>query len=347
MKVLMINTVEFGINGISNVILFLCKILKQNDTQISINIGFFGFIDEYYSKKFEELNIKYIKLPNRREVFKYRKFLRQLYKQKQYNVIHIHGNSSTMILESGIKHEPWQKIITHCHNSKTNHPILNLVLNKLFLKTVDVKLACSSEAGKFLYKSDFEVINNGRFYNEYSFDSTGRKLLREKYNFYNKVVILHVGTFNVQKNQGFLLSCINIMPKRYEFVFIGNYNKKEYSDLVAKLKQHDNVMILGKSTDVRSFYSMADLLVLPSLFEGMPLVLIEAQLNGLACLVSANVSKDCVISDKVNFLPLNYAKWNEFISRVEIDDDHKIEFNKNFDNFDPLHISKRLIEIYS
>ena len=347
MKVLMINTVEFNINGISSVILFLCEILKRNNPYINIDVAYFGSLDDYYLERFMKLDINCIELPKRKNVFAYRNFLKRLYKENGYDVIHVHGNSSTMILETSINHSSSQKIITHCHNSKTNHPIINFLLNKSFLKTVDVRLACSQEAGEFLYKNNFEIISNGRFLEEYAFNLDRRKFLREKYGLQNKIVVLNIGNFNQQKNQAFLLNCISELQDKHVFVFVGDYGEKENAVIISKLKQQKNVLIIGKSNDVKSYYSMADLFVLPSLFEGLPLVLIEAQMNGLKCLVSENVTKDCVISDKINFLPLKDSLRQKFISYCLIDDAHEVKFTENSDKFNPAYISKLLSKIYS
>ena len=105
----MINTIDFSINGISNVIVYLCKYLLEKHPDIKIDVLGFGNINNLYRNEFSKLNINFIESPRRSEVFKYRSFIKQLIFKNNYDLIHVHGNSSTMIIESTIAHDNHQR----------------------------------------------------------------------------------------------------------------------------------------------------------------------------------------------------------------------------------------------
>ncbi|MBM6860986.1 glycosyltransferase, partial [Clostridium saudiense] len=158
---------------------------------------------------------------------------------------------------------------------------------------------------------DFDIINNGIDLNKFTFSKEISEKYKEKIFSNNRIVIGHVGNFVYQKNHDFLISVFNDLlkvNKNYLLLLVGEGPlKNEIEEKVKKLNISKNVYFLGKSTEVNNYLQAADMFVLPSHFEGLPVVLIEAQALGLPCLVSNNVSKSAKIIETTEFLPIDHT----------------------------------------
>lgn len=135
----------------------------------------------------------------------------KLLRKNKYDVIHVHGNSGTMIIEvllaklTGVK-----KIIVHGHSTECNHEIINKIFNFMMLVLSDEWLACSPEAGKFLYgKRNFVVLNNAIDLQKYQYDEQVRFKCREEFCVKDELLIGHIGNFYIWKNHTFLIDVFN------------------------------------------------------------------------------------------------------------------------------------------
>ena len=319
MKVLVINTVRFLVNGISSTIMEIYRNLRDDITfEFIVNEK----LAKEYELEFKENGTAYFILPNRKKhLLKYRKSLCRILRENKYDIVHIHGNSSTMFIETSLKDLSNSKIIVHCHNIDTPYRLLNLILRPLFINSFDLALACSDEAGSFLYKDKpYIIIRNSVKCELYRFDPEKRRELREKLKIDDKKVILHVGRFNEQKNHKFLIEVIKKMDNLddYIFVFIGD------GDLAVKIKRkiselhfENNCLFLGTKKDIWNYYNIADLFVLPSLYESFGIVLLEAQINGLKCLCSSNIPRDIDFTGNVCFLDLDCCNWIDYLKNFD------------------------------
>lgn len=317
MKILIVNTIKYNINGIANVIASFISGAK--DKSIKIDITSNGFIDNKYKEIFNNNNVKIFQLPARKNIFKYAKALKKVVKNGDYDIVHIHGNSATMLLETLALKKCKAKIVVHCHNTKCKHNTIHRLLKNKFNKSFDYALACSKEAGEYAYNKHFTVIENGLDVKKFVFSQKDRDVLRKQYNLNNNIVCLHVGLFNNQKNQELLISASKDLPDEYKIVFAGDGETLQACQNLAKdLGVQNKLLFLGMQSDVSKFYSMADCFVFPSNYESFGLSLVEAQINGLPCLVSEQVSKFSKVNDKlVSYLPLVSNDWVAAISKVK------------------------------
>ena len=313
MKVLIINTVRFDINGISTVIMNYYKALADQGVMMEL-VAIDKPCSEYIDL-FDELGVKYY-VTKKSNPVKYFFDIIRIAKKGNYNIAHIHGNSASMALEllscfcAGIKVR-----IAHAHNTSTSHPILHMLLYPLFTILCTCRFACGKKAGYWLYRNrEFVEINNCIDLHKYRYNSDVRMRYRKKIDAKNKLVIGHVGNFVEQKNHVFLIECFSELLKYNRnclLLLIGDGILIEsIKNKVNDLGIGKSVIFVGKTVEVESYLQAMDIFVLPSLHEGLPIVVIEAQANGLPCIVADTVSKEINFSKEVVFVPiLNCSDW--------------------------------------
>lgn len=246
----------------------------------------------------------------------------------KYDAVHFHGNSfcSLEVLLLA-KHYGIKNIIVHAHNSKT-FGFYNKILHKLYRHYIDkiatYYLACSDLAREWGYKGSIVynksvVIPNGIDLIKYRYDEDLRKQARREFMIGNGLVIGTVGRLTEVKNQTFLIDIFNIIfknkPDSYLMIIGDGELKEELKQKVKDLHIEKNVIFTGVRSDVPFLLNALDAFVLPSLYEGLPFVGIEAQANGLPTFISDNVSKQIVLSSNTHLLNLSTDSggWAKYI----------------------------------
>lgn len=323
-KILMINTVGYGQNGIVSVCANLCEGLDFHKYKVDL-VSFYD-IDEQIFKKFENTHTKLYVLPHRKTELK--SYLVQLYKMMKvnhYDIVHVHGNSSTMIIESILARLCHIKnIVVHCHNNNTSHAFLNSCLKPFFKLSYTDAVACSHLAGQWLFgKSHYSIIKNGIHSHDFIFDTSARMEIRKKLNITDELVLGHVGLFNQQKNQEFLLKLIEQLVQKdisCRLLLLGDGELKEQlMKLTYEFNIQDYVIFLENTNDIPQFLSAMDVFVFPSKWEGFGLAILEAQANGLPCLVSNFVSDDVNITKDLIYISLDDLDlWIEKILSLDL-----------------------------
>lgn len=266
--------------------------------------------------------------PKKESFIKNYKEINRIIKNGKYDIVHCHQNfTSFPTLYSAWIHKVKVRII-HSHGCvvklKKITKFKNFffrILNKIF---VNYFFACSLEAGKYLYGKKWSVDNRKNFimYNaisveKFQYNVNERKKYREDFKNNDKIVLLHVGRFSKEKNHEFLLNIIENLeePTKYILYLVGDGIEKKEIEQEINNRNLNNVITLGKRDDVNSLMCMSDMLLLPSLNEGLGIVLIEAQINKLFCIASDSVPKETQISDKIRYL--NLEDINEWINEIK------------------------------
>ena len=165
----------------------------------------------------------------------------------------------------------------------------------------------------------FKVLKNGRNIDKYKFIDTKRKKLRKNMKLKDELVIGHVGGFVEQKNHRFILEifkCIKDVYPNSKFFLVGDGNlRSEIEDKAKRMRIYEDIKFTGNIENVEDILQIADGMILPSLFEGVPLVTIEWQISGLPILISDNVSDECICTNLVKKLSLKDSPkiWAENI----------------------------------
>ena len=182
MKVLLINTVPLEANGISTFIINSAEVMSKKGVNVTITAP--NKVNSKLKDKLRKKGISIVEIMNRmRNPIRYFIELKKLLAQYNYDVVHVNGNSTTMAIELlAAKQESIKLRIAHSHNTTTEHPFVNRILRPVFEKNINGRLACNDAAGKWLFKNKkYTVIKNGIFLNNYTFNTSTRKSIREKY----------------------------------------------------------------------------------------------------------------------------------------------------------------------
>lgn len=249
----------------------------------------------------------------------------------EYKVLHSHVRSYAS-LYIPIAKKYGLKTIIHSHstsNGKGIASIIKKILQFPLRYQADYLIACSNGAGQWLYgtrackNNNFMFIPNAINTEKYFFSEQISTSYRKKMNLENRFVIGHVGRFHEAKNHMFLLDVFaEVYKKRSDAVLllIGDGDLRErIKDKVHSLKLDNHVILAGSRDDVPQLMQAMDLFVFPSLWEGLPVTVVEAQAAGLPCLISDNITTDVDLSKLVVRLPVDdIYVWVEAILNSEI-----------------------------
>ncbi|WP_127498101.1 glycosyltransferase family 1 protein [Paenibacillus glycanilyticus] len=308
------------VNGVSNVIMTYSR--NINRELIEMGFATSEHIAESFKSEINNNGDKLFVINNRdSNPIKYIYKLASIVRRNKYDIVHVHGNSALITMELLAAMLGGAKVrIAHSHNTTCNHLKLDKMLRPLFNLCYTKGIACGRAAGEWMFrKRKFTTIHNGIDLGDFTFSEKSRDEIRSQLGLQGKMVIGHVGAFNYQKNHEFLIELfqrhLNI-KKDSTLLLVGDGQlREEMEDKVRKKGIEDKVVFFGISNDVKSLMMAMDVFVLPSRFEGLPCVLVEAQALGLSCIVSDAVSQEAALTDNIAFLPLT-ADLDEWCDRI-------------------------------
>ena len=187
----------------------------------------------------------------------------------------------------------------------------------LFRKYADYRFACSMGAGIWQYGKNaiFDIKENSIRLDRFRYDMASRNSFRDAYNIKNKYVLGHVGRFEMVKNHLYLFDIFAAFHRDVSdsvLLLVGEGRQKERIIRAAKDKGiYDSIIVLDNQKNVEKVYQAMDVFIMPSLYEGFPMTLVEAQASGLPCIVSDRGSYDVDLTDLIVHLPLERSvkRW--------------------------------------
>ena len=248
--------------------------------------------------------------------FSYKKWWNNFFKQHpEYKVVHGHLFSIASIFFKEA-HKYKCRTIGHSHSAKVSIKSIKQFFRQPFLKSLpkysDYCFACAQAAGAWIFKGkQFTVLNNAIDSEKFLFSPEARNCIRNEFNLQKKFVLGNVGRLTLQKNQEFLIDVFAEIHKKEEnsvlmIVGVGELNS-HLKDKVRSLELDKSVVFTGARADVPALLSAMDVFVFPSLWEGLPVTVIEAQAAGLPIVCSDSVTKEVVVTDLVEMLPLSQS----------------------------------------
>lgn len=310
LSVLVINTVEFKKGGMSTVIMNYFENIDKSRIHMDFVVN--RRIEEEYKNELEANGSKVYLLERNAEPVKYFFRLLAIISKKKYDIVHVHGNSCTMAIEliaamfCGCKRR-----IAHSHNSTCDHKTIHRLLKHLFEISCTDCLACSIEAGEWLFRGkEYTIVENALNLELYRFDIERRKDIRKRIQVEETDILLgHVGHFNEQKNHRFIVDIFNKLHTDglpYKLILVGEGDEKEETERYVRQKNLENlVFFYGITRDIAGVMSAMDIFLFPSKWEGLGIVMLEAQLTGLPCIASKAVPEATRISDNCEYLELS------------------------------------------
>ncbi len=320
--------------GVESVIMNYYKYIDRSKVQ-------FDFLVESESKiinkeEIEKMGGRVIIIPSYKKLFAYNKTLKKLFKENNYNIVHSNMNTLSVFPLRVAKKCGIKIRIAHSHSTSNKKELKRNILKNILRPFAKVYathyFACSELAGRYLFgnktynKGKVILIKNGVEIERFLFDLESREKVREKLNIKNKFVIGHIGRFVVTKNHDFLLEAYNeLCKKRSDTILLlvgtGPLIDK-IKEKVSKYSLEEKVIFVGTTKNPEEYYNAMDLFAFPSLYEGLGMVAVEAQINGLPCIASINVPKEAKVLENCERLFLNKDEWvKKFLeckTRIEV-----------------------------
>ena len=275
---------------------------------------------------------------------------------KEYRIVHCHLDCMSSIPLKVAKKAGVPIRIAHAHSSNQDKNIKyipKLYFKKKIPMVATQLFACSKSAGDWMFgQSDVQVLQNAIDAKQYDFNNKTRCKIRKQLGLENEYVLGHVGRFSSVKNHTFLIDVFERLKKteaNVKLLLVGDGEK--YSEIEEKVKNKrlsEDVIFLGLRSDVNLIMQAMDVFLLPSLYEGLPVTMVEAQAAGLPCLISDRVPLECKITDLVYQVALDESLeiWIEKIldvKKIRRDSTYDVIKEAGFDIYDN---AKKLQEFY-
>lgn len=307
-------------NGITNVIMNYSLNLNKNKFEITIISG--CPVLDIYKKKCDEQGIKTVELPDKIKSSKqYYLEMWKILSKKKFDIVHVHGNSATITIELMMAKLKGIRVrIAHCHNITCDNLKAHQLLLPIFKRIYTHAFACSELAGHWLFgDKPFTVLPNGFDTYKFVFDAKKRKQIRAELGLKGKFVIGNVARFNAQKNHPYLLQVFEAVAAERENAYLLLVGDGPDLEKIQKIiEQHpykDRIIYYGVTDHVEYIYDATDVFVLPSKHEGLGIVFLEAQINGLPVVTSDVVPREVDLGKGVTFLALadDVTEWKNAI----------------------------------
>lgn len=270
----------------------------------------------------EKLGGKVILIPPYQKVFKYQKELRRVLRNGKYKIVHSHINTLSVFPLYAAKKVGVPVRIAHSHSTTNKKEwkknLLKQVLRPFSKKYATNYMCCSELAGRWLFgdkaydEGKVYLLNNAIDLDKFKYDKKIRDKKRKELGIKEDTIVIgHIGRFVAQKNHTFLIDIFNQFHKKEKnsILLLAGQGplQEEIKNKVRELGLDDSVRFLGQRNDANELYQAFDVFLLPSLYEGLPVVGVEAQASGLLCFFSDDMTKETKVLDSTVFMSLSNA----------------------------------------
>lgn len=319
-------------------------------------------------EEIEKMGGKVILIPPYQKVFKYHKKLKEVLKSGGYKIVHSHINTLSVFSLFAAKCAGVPVRIAHSHsttNKKEKKKNLLKQVLRPFSKVFATDYMCCSElAGRWLFgnkeydNGNVYLLNNAIDLDKFKYDEEKRKEKRKELNIEDSTLVIgHVGRFVEQKNHRFLIDIFNEVHKQKEnsILLLAGQGPlmEEMKEKVRNLGLEKNVEFLGQRSDINELYQAMDLFLFPSLYEGLGMVVVEAQASGLPCIVSTEIPEIAKVTQKIVFINLGsqIENWIKTIFEYLNNINRKnINFTAGIEKYDirkeAIKLEKKYINLY-
>lgn len=335
MKILIGYVISKESCGINKYLYNVLNALKGSNVEIHVLTSDYSL---ELQKRMEEYGVRMITIERLIHPVKRYRQTKRLAMEENYDVAYFNiSEAMNCICNIAIRNNSNAQIITHSHSAGSDemcrykrviYQMLNAIARKVIVNSTDYFYACSSKAGKWLFgdkivaRNKVRIIRNTIDTKKFKFNKQERAVIREKLHVKDdEVVYGFVGNLVYQKNPIFLIKIFyQIIQKdrKNKLIVVGDgMLRNEMENLVKELEIDNHVVFTGAVSNVESYMSAMDVFLFPSNFEGLGIVGIEAQTNGLECYFSDGVPEEVTISKHAHFISLskNEVEWAKEIMK--------------------------------
>ena len=297
-----------------------------------------------FKEEIESLGGHVYWIGSHKKVFAHRKRLVEILNSNDYDYVHIHSGNALCTIDAvwSKLNNKNQKVIYHSHNASSKDRVFHYMYRTIIPKYADYMFACSKEAAEWMFpkpvikKGDYTVITNGIDVRKYLYSAEVAEEVRTELGLKDSFVVGHVGRMAKQKNHKFLIEifdCIKKMNTNAKLLLVGDGPlAQEIHNQVNELGLEESVLFLGIRNDIGRILCACDAFCLPSLFEGLGIVNLEAQASGLPCYITDTISDEVVLTSLVEKESLRTSPeiWAEKICSARNAD--RICYNQEVEN---------------
>lgn len=330
--------------GVESVVMNYYKNIDKDKVQFDF------IVDEDSShipfEEIESMGGRVILVPPYQKISSYIKTLKNIFKEKQYKIVHSHMNALSVFPLYAAKISNVPVRIAHSHSTSNKKEwkknITKNILRPFSKVNATHYFCCSELAGRWLFgnkayeDNKVKLINNAINVDKFIYNETLRNKIRKDLKVEDQFVIGHVGRFVEQKNHTGLIDIFNeiykLNKKSVLFLAGDGHLLEIIKDKVEKLNLSDSVRFLGVRSDINELMQGIDVFLLPSLYEGLPVVGVEAQASGALCILSDNMTKETKVLETTKFLKNSYSpkEWAEYVI-------------KQYEQFDRKDVKKEIV----
>lgn len=287
-------------------------------------------------EEIESLGGRVFLIPPYQNQYAYQRGLETLFRERRWPIVHSHVNALSVFPLMVAKRAGVPVRIAHSHSTANPNELAKTAIKDVLRTQANryptARFACGRYAGEWLFGRGvpFEVMTNAIDLGRFAFSSESRKNVRAELDIAESAfVVLHMGRFVEQKNHRFLVTAFaSLLKRRPDAVLLlagDGPLRTEIERKVNDLGISAYVRFLGQRSDAPALYSAADVFCLPSLYEGLPVVGVEAQASGLPILMSTDVSDEAIITSRARSLPRDAgaAAWANMLATL--DDGYRTE----------------------
>ena len=293
-------------------------------------------INEEYEQEIKNLGGQVFYLPTKRKnVMQHYKMLDKIFSKGNYVGVYYQCNRKLYTLDIFKYAKKYNVPVRAIHSHNSTQPPMSLLekirsfsVERKIDKFITHRFACSEDAGKWMFANkQYKVIKNAIDTTVFFYDTEARKNKRKELGLDDKLIIGTVGRLSDQKNPFYVVEIVKELCKLTDDVRFVHIGDGELQEIVKKkIKEYsltDKYLLLGLQDEISAYMNAMDYFILPSKFEGFPIVLVEAQATGLHCAVSDRITNSCDLTGNIEFLPIDAApkKWAEDILK-------NIEYNR-------------------
>ena len=265
-----------------------------------------------FDEEIEALGGRIYRIPPMNPLKKsYWKALDDFFREHPYEIVHCHLNYKCGIVLAAAKKAGIPVRIAHAHTASMSagfSKLARILMKPLIPVTATHYLACSRNAADAIFGNRFsQILPNALDGAALRFDPHTRSRIRRELGFGDAFTLIHVGRFGEEKNHTYLLDVFASVLKQApggKLLLVGDGELRNVIEEKAALLPENSVEFLGVRGDVHALLQAADIFVFPSVFEGLPVTMIEAQAAGLPCVKSDTITDECIVTDLVTSLPL-------------------------------------------